>query len=56
MRKRLLLLADGRWLFLGLLLLAGAAKAQEVACKAVIAGTRALIDARLVAVKDATSG
>lgn len=34
-----------RSVFLALLLLAGAAKAQEVACKAVIAGTRALVDA-----------
>ncbi len=30
-----------------LLLLAGAAKAQEVACKAVLAGTRALVDATI---------
>ena len=30
---------------MALLLLAGAAKAQEVACKAVLAGTRALVDA-----------
>lgn len=39
------LLFDRRKLAVLLLLLAGAAKAQEVACKAVIAGTRALVDA-----------
>ncbi len=39
------LLADKRNLAVALLLLAGAAKAQEVACKAVLAGTRALVDA-----------
>ena len=39
------LLFDPRRLALALLLLAGAAKAQEVACKAVLAGTRALVDA-----------
>jgi hypothetical protein len=39
------LLADRRKLAVALLLLAGAAKAQEVACKAVLAGTRALVDA-----------
>jgi hypothetical protein len=38
-------LADRRRLLAVLLLLAGAAKAQEVACKAVLAGTRALVDA-----------
>src|SRR6185295_11951939 len=36
-------LFDRRKLALALLLLAGAAKAQEVACKAVLAGTRALV-------------
>jgi hypothetical protein len=41
------LLADRRSLALALLLLAGAAKAQEVACKAVLAGTRALVDATI---------
>ena len=41
------LLFDPRRLALALLLLAGAAKAQEVACKAVLAGTRALVDATL---------
>ena len=39
------LLGDPRKLAVVLLLLAGAAKAQEVACKAVLAGTRALVDA-----------
>jgi hypothetical protein len=39
------LLLDRRKLAVVLLLLAGAAKAQEVACKAVLAGTRALVDA-----------
>ena len=39
------LLTDRRRLAVALLLLAGAAKAQEVACKAVLAGTRALVDA-----------
>ena len=39
------LLGDRRSLAVALLLLAGAAKAQEVACKAVLAGTRALVDA-----------
>ena len=39
------LLFDSRRLAVALLLLAGAAKAQEVACKAMLAGTRALIDA-----------
>jgi hypothetical protein len=39
------LFGDSRRLAIVLLLLAGAAKAQEVACKAVLAGTRALIDA-----------
>lgn len=39
------LLADRRRLAIAFLLLAGAAKAQEVACKAVLAGTRALVDA-----------
>jgi hypothetical protein len=38
-------LLDWRGLAVTLLLLAGAAKAQEVACKAVLAGTRALVDA-----------
>jgi len=38
-------LFDPRRLAVALLLLAGAAKAQEVACKAVLAGTRALVDA-----------
>ncbi|HZX96357.1 MAG TPA: hypothetical protein VFE90_17685 [Myxococcales bacterium] len=41
------LLLDRRKLALALLLLAGAAKAQEVACKAVLAGTRALVDATI---------
>ena len=41
------LLFDRRKLALALLLLAGAAKAQEVACKAVLAGTRALVDATI---------
>ena len=40
-------LFDRRRLALALLLLAGAAKAQEVACKAVLAGTRALVDATI---------
>ena len=40
-------LFDRRKLAIALLLLAGAAKAQEVACKAVLAGTRALIDATI---------
>jgi len=40
-------LFDRRKLALALLLLAGAAKAQEVACKAVLAGTRALVDATI---------
>jgi hypothetical protein len=39
------LLLDRRRLAVVLLLLAGAAKAQELACKAVLAGTRALVDA-----------
>ena len=39
------LFADRRRLAVALLLLAGAVKAQEVACKAVLAGTRALVDA-----------
>jgi hypothetical protein len=39
------LLFDRRKLAAVLLLLAGAAKAQELACKAVLAGTRALVDA-----------
>ena len=39
------LLVDRRRLAVAFLLLAGAAKAQEVACKAVLAGTRALVDA-----------
>ena len=42
-----MLLFDRRKLAVGLLLLAGAAKAQEVACKAVLAGTRALVDATI---------
>jgi hypothetical protein len=41
------LLFDRRTLALALLLLAGAAKAQEVACKAMLAGTRALVDATI---------
>ena len=41
------ILADWRKLALLMLLLAGAAKAQEVACKAVLAGTRALVDATI---------
>jgi hypothetical protein len=41
------LLSDRRKLLVALLLLAGAAKAQEVACKAVLAGTRALVDATI---------
>jgi hypothetical protein len=40
-------LFDRRKLAVALLLLAGAAKAQEVACKAVLAGTRALVDATI---------
>jgi hypothetical protein len=40
-------LLDRRKLAVALLLLAGAAKAQEVACKAVLAGTRALVDATI---------
>jgi len=39
------LLVDRRRLAVALLLVAFAAKAQEVACKAVLAGTRALVDA-----------
>jgi hypothetical protein len=39
------LLFDRRKLALALLLLAGASKAQEAACRAVLAGTRALVDA-----------
>jgi hypothetical protein len=39
------LLDDRRRLLVALLLVAFAAKAQEVACKAVLAGTRALVDA-----------
>ena len=39
------LLVHRRRLALAFLLLAGAAKAQEVACKAMLAGTRALVDA-----------
>ena len=39
------LLLDRRRLAVVLLLLAGATKAQELACKAVLAGTRALVDA-----------
>ena len=42
-----------RRLALVLLLLAGAAKAQEVACKAVLAGTRALVDATVHTLLDA---
>jgi len=45
-RHRTLLL-DRRRLAVVLLLLAGAAKAQEVACKAVLAGTRMLVDATM---------
>jgi len=41
------LLFDRRKLAVALLLVAGAAKAQEVACKAVLAGTRALVDATI---------
>jgi hypothetical protein len=41
------LLFDRRKLAVCLLLLAGAAKAQEVACKAMLAGTRALVDATM---------
>lgn len=40
-------LSEWRCLALALVLLAGAAKAQEVACKAVLAGTRALVDATI---------
>jgi hypothetical protein len=40
-------LSDRRKLAVALLLLAGAAKAQEVACKALLAGTRALVDATI---------
>jgi predicted metal-dependent phosphotriesterase family hydrolase len=39
------ILLDRRRLAVALLLLAGAARAQEAACKAVLAGTRALVDA-----------
>lgn len=39
--------SDRRNLAVALLLLAGAAKAQEVACKAFLAGTRALVDATI---------
>ena len=38
---------DRRKLAVLLLLIAGAVKAQEVACKAVLAGTRALVDATI---------
>lgn len=38
-------LLDQRRLAVALLLLAGAAQAQEAACRAVLAGTRALVDA-----------
>jgi hypothetical protein len=41
------LLFDRRKLAVALLLLAGAAKAQDLACKAVLAGTRALVDATI---------
>ena len=41
------ILFDRRKLAVALLLLAGAAKAQEVACKAFLAGTRALVDATI---------
>lgn len=41
------LLFDRRRLAVALLLLAGAAKAQELACKAVLAGTRAFVDATI---------
>jgi len=40
-------LSDRRKLAVALLLLAGAAKAQELACKAFLAGTRALVDATI---------
>lgn len=40
-----LLLADRRRLLLALMLVAFATKAQEAACKAMLAGTRALVDA-----------
>lgn len=40
-------LFNRRKLAVALLLLAGAAKAQEVACKAVLAGSRALVDATI---------
>ena len=40
-------LSDRRTLAVVLLLIAGAAKAQELACKAVLAGTRALVDATI---------
>ena len=40
-------LFDRRKLAVALLLLAGAAKAQDLACKAVLAGTRALVDATI---------
>ncbi|MFL5422698.1 MAG: hypothetical protein ACJ79Y_18175 [Myxococcales bacterium] len=39
------ILLDQRRLALALLFLAGAAQAQEAACRAVLAGTRALVDA-----------
>lgn len=47
MNRLCALLFDRRKLAVALLLLAGAAKAQEVACKAVLAGTRALVDATI---------
>ena len=40
-------MSDWRKLAIAMLLIAGAAKAQEVACKAVLAGTRALVDATI---------
>jgi hypothetical protein len=43
--RLLRVLVDRRRLAVALLLLAGAARAQQVACKAVLAGTRALVDA-----------
>jgi hypothetical protein len=46
------LLLDRRRLAVALLLVAGAVKAQEVACKAVLAGTRALVDATVHGILD----
>ena len=48
------ILLDRRRLTVALLLLAGAARAQEVACRAVLAGTRALVDATVHGLLDRT--